>query len=37
MPCHAHHRKPEGGFTLEHHTGLDTIIPHPEIEATLPP
>lgn len=31
-----HRRKPEGGFALEHHTGLDAIIPLPEIEANLP-
>lgn len=31
-----HRRKPEGGFAIEHHTGLDGTIPLPEIEATLP-
>jgi Uma2 family endonuclease len=29
-------RKPEGGFAMECHTGLDAIIPLPEIEASLP-
>ena len=29
-------RRAEGGFTVEHHTGLDAVIPLPEIEATLP-
>ncbi len=28
-------RKPEGGFSSESHTGLDAIIPLPEIEASL--
>jgi Uma2 family endonuclease len=30
-----HRRLPEGGFTMEHHDGLDAIIPLPEIEASL--
>jgi hypothetical protein len=29
-------RKPEGGFAIEAHSGLEAIIPLPEIEATLP-
>jgi Uma2 family endonuclease len=28
-------RKPEGGFTIEHHSGAECIIPLPEIDATL--
>lgn len=30
-----HRRLPEGGFTIERHTGIDVIILLPEIEATL--
>jgi Uma2 family endonuclease len=29
-------RKPEGGFATEHHAGLDSAIPLPEIDASLP-
>ncbi len=29
-------RKTEGGFASEHHSGLDGLIPLPEIEADLP-
>lgn len=29
-------RKPEGGFAAEAHSGLDAVIPLPEIEASLP-
>jgi hypothetical protein len=29
-------RKPEGGFTIEHHAGFESTIPLPEIEAALP-
>jgi Uma2 family endonuclease len=31
-----HRRKPEGGFAIETHAGLDAVIPLPEIEAALP-
>jgi len=31
-----HRRKPEGGFGLEYHSGLESSIPLPEIEAVLP-
>jgi Uma2 family endonuclease len=31
-----HRRKPEGGFALEYHSGPDSTIPLPEIDATLP-
>ncbi len=31
-----HRRKPEGGFGLEHHQGLEITIPLPEIDAWLP-
>ena len=31
-----HRAKAEGGFAIERHSGLETIIPLPEIEATLP-
>jgi len=31
-----HRRKPEGGFAVEIFTGLDAVIPLPEIEAELP-
>jgi Uma2 family endonuclease len=31
-----HRRKPEGGFASEEHSGLDAIIPLPEIDASLP-
>lgn len=30
-----HRRLPEGGFTIERHSGLEAIIPLPEIEASL--
>ncbi len=30
-----HRRLPEGGFTIERHSGLDAIIPLPGIEASL--
>ncbi len=30
-----HRRLPEGGFSLELHTGIEAVIPLPEIEATL--
>ncbi len=30
-----HRRKPEGGFAIEHHQGLETAIPLLEIEASL--
>lgn len=30
-----HRRVPEGGFTIERHSGLDAVIPLPEIDATL--
>ncbi|MGL4399215.1 MAG: Uma2 family endonuclease [Luteolibacter sp.] len=30
-----HRRLPEGGFAIERHSGLDAIIPLPEIEASL--
>ncbi|MEO5914338.1 MAG: Uma2 family endonuclease [Luteolibacter sp.] len=30
-----HRRKPEGGFAIERHSGLESTIPLPEIEATL--
>lgn len=30
-----HRRKSGGGFAIEHHVGLDTVIPLPEIEASL--
>lgn len=29
-------RKPEGGFAIEHHSGLESTIPLPEIDADLP-
>ena len=29
-------RKPEDGFAIEYHSGLDSTIPLPEIDATLP-
>jgi Uma2 family endonuclease len=29
-------RKPEGGFATEHHAGLESTIPLPEIDASLP-
>ncbi len=28
-------RKPDGGFAIEHHSGLESVISLPEIEATL--
>lgn len=31
-----HRRKPEGGFATEHHTGIESTIPLPEIDAALP-
>lgn len=31
-----HRRKPEGGFAVENHAGLDGIVLLPEIDATLP-
>lgn len=31
-----HRRKPEGGFAIEAHTGLDAVIPLSEIDASLP-
>lgn len=31
-----HRRKPEGGFAIETHAGLDAVIPLPEIDASLP-
>ncbi|HET9415457.1 MAG TPA: hypothetical protein VFO74_15195, partial [Pseudolabrys sp.] len=31
-----HRRRAEGGFAIEHHAGLDAIVPLPEIEAELP-
>lgn len=31
-----HRRKPDGGFAIETHVGLDAVIPLPEIEAALP-
>jgi len=30
-----HRRMPEGGFAVERHTGIDAVIPLPEIEVTL--
>jgi Uma2 family endonuclease len=30
-----HRRVPEGGFTIERHSGLDAVIPLPEIDAAL--
>jgi Uma2 family endonuclease len=30
-----HRRRAEGGFAIEHHAGLDAVIPLPEIEAQL--
>lgn len=30
-----HRRKTEGGFAVEYHTGLDAMIPLPEIDASL--
>ncbi len=32
----AYRRKPEGGFAAEQYSGLDTVIPLAEIEASLP-
>jgi len=29
-------RKPEGGFAVEQHSGLDAVVPLPEIGASLP-
>lgn len=31
-----HRRKPEGGFAIETHAGLDSVIPLPQIDASLP-
>jgi Uma2 family endonuclease len=31
-----HRRQPEGGFALEYHSGLEAVIPLPEIAAALP-
>lgn len=31
-----HRRRSRGGFADEHHSGLDAVIPLPEIEASLP-
>ena len=31
-----HCRKSEGGFAVEAHSGLDAVIPLPEIDASLP-
>jgi Uma2 family endonuclease len=31
-----HRRKPEGGFTIERHSGLNSTIPLAEIEVSLP-
>lgn len=31
-----HRRKSEGGFAVESHSGLDAVIPLPEIDASLP-
>jgi Uma2 family endonuclease len=31
-----HRRKSGGGFAIEHHVGLDAVIPLPEIAASLP-
>ncbi len=31
-----HRRKSEGGFAIETHSGLETTIPLPEIDASLP-
>lgn len=31
-----HRRQSEGGFAVEVHSGMDTVIPLPEIEASLP-
>ena len=30
-----HRRKSGGGFSIEHHVGLDAVIPLPEIDASL--
>jgi Uma2 family endonuclease len=30
-----HRRMPEGGFSIERHTGLNAVIPLPEIDVTL--
>ena len=32
----AHRRQVDGGFQIEHHTGLEAVIPLPEIDASLP-
>jgi hypothetical protein len=31
-----HRRKPEGGFAVEVRSGIDAIIPLPQIDAQLP-
>jgi len=31
-----HRRKSEGGFAVEAHSGLDAVVPLPEIDASLP-
>ena len=31
-----HRRKPHGGFEIECHSGVDAILPFPEIDAALP-
>ena len=31
-----HRRKADGGFHIEHHLGLEAVVPLPEISATLP-
>jgi Uma2 family endonuclease len=30
-----HRREPGGGFAIEHHVGLDAVVPLPEIDASL--
>lgn len=32
----AHRRQVNGGFKIEHHVGLEAVIPLPEIEVALP-
>ena len=31
-----HRRKPDGGFDSEYHSGIESTIPLPEIDASLP-
>lgn len=31
-----HRRRPQGGFGVEEHAGLDAMVPLPEVEAALP-